>query len=278
MNGHIRRRSAVAVALAFLLGALASSNPVSAQTAGTATGSAFGVELGGPVPIDAMPVVEAQIPPGGSDSKSDALVEAPADPLATAFTAKVEADVATSLTVEADLASIIEAAQAGAPSTWHGRGYAVTEDLVAVTGQVTADVIEAEAVAGCDGTSEVFGSAASVAKVSVGGTAVPIPTPTPNQTLFDQGGIKIVLWETNWDPATGGTTDGSDTVFSNAMHVIGPGGVDLVVSHAQATVANCAVAQIVDPDPDPPPDDDVAPKNDEAPAATPVQAQPSFTG
>ncbi|MGH2687565.1 MAG: LPXTG cell wall anchor domain-containing protein, partial [Actinomycetota bacterium] len=66
------------------------------------------------------------------------------------------------------------------------------------------------------------------------------------QVLIDQPllGLKVVLWETNWDPSTGGTTDGSNTVFVNALHVTQSLlGIDLVASHAEATGACAAAAQ-----------------------------------
>ncbi|MBA2725035.1 MAG: hypothetical protein H0U53_03505 [Actinobacteria bacterium] len=269
----LRDRFALVTSVALVGGALFGPTPVSAQTAGSAMGSAYGVQLGGPVPIAARPTVEAVVPPGTEVHETDSLIEVPADPLATSFTALVEADASTKPDIEAKLQDTIEGQFAGAPAKWHGRGFAITEDLVAVTGQVTADVIESESVAGCDGTTPVFGSATRILNLSLGGTNIPIINPSPNQTLVDAGGIKIVFWETNWDPATGGTTDGEDTVFTNALHVTAPAGVDLIVSHSDATVATCRPAQ-PEPDPDPEPEPPAPP----APPAAPIEDEPLFTG
>jgi hypothetical protein len=104
---------------------------------------------------------------------------------------------------------------------------------------VTADVIESESAAACVGGDIIYSSAARIVNLSVAGTAVPLINPTPNQIVFDQGGIRIVFWETNWDPAAATLTDSSDTVFANALHVTAPGGIDLTVSHSEAN-ATCA--------------------------------------
>lgn len=276
-NRSIRHRFALASVVALVLGAMAGSTPVSAQSAGSASGAAYGLQLEGPVPIAATPAVEAQVPPGPKASETDSLVEVPADPLATSYTALVEADASVAPTVEPKLQATIEEAFAGAPATWHSRGFAITEDLVAISGQLTADVIEAESTAGCDGTTPVFGTAARIVNLSLGGQDIPVLNPSPNQVLIDQAGIRIVFWETNWDPETGGTTDGADSVFANALHVTAPGGVDLVVSHSEAAVANCIPAD--EPvGPDIGPNTEKAPNTEEAPPADPVPGAATFTG
>ena len=273
-NHSIRNRFALVAVVALVLGAMAGSNPVSAQSAGSASGAAYGLQLQGPVPIAATPTVEAQVPPGPEASETDSLIEVPADPVATSFTAKVEADAAVTPTVEPKLQATIEEAFAGAPKTWHSRGFAITEDLVALAGQLTADVIEAESTAGCDGTTPIFGTASRIVNLSLGGQDIPVLNPSPNQVLIDQAGIRIVFWETNWDPATGGTTDGADSVFANALHVTAPGGVDLIVSHSEAAVANCVPAA----PPDAPVGPDIGPNTEEAPPADPVEGEAFFTG
>ena len=269
----VRSRFALIASVVMVVGALFSSSPVSAQTASSASGSAFGVELKGPVPIGATPAIEAVVPPGNEVHETDSLIEVPADPLATSFTALVEADASVNPDIEAKLQETIEGEFADAPAKWHGRGFAITEDLVAVTGQVTADVIESESVAGCDGRDPVLGSAARILNLSLGGQDIPVINPSPNQTLIDQAGIRIVFWETNWDPATGGTTDG-EPLFTNALRVTAPGGVDLVVSHSEATVANCRPAG---PEPDTKPNTEPN-TNPPAPAATVIEREPPFTG
>ncbi|MDQ3645686.1 MAG: hypothetical protein M3345_01980, partial [Actinomycetota bacterium] len=144
-----------------------------------------------------------------------------------------------------------------------------------------------------------------IVNLTVGPTPVPVLNPTPNQVVFEQAGIKIVFWETNWDPATGATTDDSSTVYANALHVTAPGGIDLVVSHSEAT-ATCDRVQAgggknppaecedeVDNDGDGEidfPNDPgcSSPKDDSeidadrgpvpAPAASPIDVEPAFTG
>lgn len=256
--------AALATALLGLTGSAA------ADAVATARGSSFGLELAGPVPLEGQPTAEATVP-DGPESDADALLEVPADPVVTSATLAVAADAAVESEVEARLQAIIEGQNEGAPGTWNVRGYAITEDLAAVSSTVTAEVIESESTAACIGGDIVFGSASRVVNLAVAGTAVPLPNPTPNQVVFDQLGIRIVLWETNWDPATGGLSDDGDAVFTNALHVTAPGGIDLVVSHSEAT-ATCAG---VSPQP---PDDDDDDEVLEAPPARPVQGEPTFTG
>lgn len=208
----------------------------------SASSSAYGVQLAGPVPIEATPEVSATLATG---QVSDTLLEVPADPLATSFTASVTADAQKNSTLDMTLQSVMIAAAPGAPDKWNSRGHAITEDLGAVTDQILADVIESESAATCDGNDPVFGSAARIVNLSVAGTPIVIPPPAPNQVIVDAAGITITFWETNWDPATGGTTDGSSTVFTNGVHIIAPGGIDLIVSHSEATAA-CTAAQPAD--------------------------------
>jgi hypothetical protein len=192
-------------------------------------------------------------------------VHVPAAPLAESFTALVQAGGSSSGGLDARLQAIIEGEGGMAPAGWNGRGYAVVEDLVALVENLKAQVIESESVAGCLGGELVLGSASRVVGLTLGGNPVPIPGPGPNQELVNQGGIRIVLWETNWDPESGGTTDDSDTVWTNALRVTAPGGVDLTVAHSEAT-ADCAPESALPPPPA------------EAPPADEVVAEPPFTG
>ncbi len=221
---------------AMMLGSIALGGTVPA-----ASSAAYGVQLAGPVPIGARPEVSATIQTGQA---SDNILEVPADPLATSFTASVTADAVRNSTLDMTLQSVMIDASPGSPGKWNSRGHAITEDLGAVTDTILADVIESESVATCDGTTTVFGSAARIVNLTVAGTPVVIPPPTPNQVLLDQAGIRIVFWETNWDSATGGTTDGSSTVFTDGLHVTAPGGIDLIVSHSEAS-AVCTAAQSI---------------------------------
>ncbi|MFN2389105.1 MAG: choice-of-anchor P family protein [Actinomycetota bacterium] len=325
-----RLLKAAPVLLAALVGAsLFVYSPVAADPVTSAKGAAYGVSLT-PGNLGPLPSVEAAVPPGPTAEASDSVVEVPAAPLATSFTANVQANASIESTIDALLQSTMEGQAAGLPTKWNGRGYAITEDLVALTEQLKADVIESEAVAACDNGDIVFGSAARIVNLTLGTTAIPVLNPTPNQVLLDQAGIRIVFWETNWDPDTGGTTDGTKTVFANALHVTAPGGIDLVVSHSEATAGACAAPKDLkecedgvdndgdgkidfpnDPGCESPKDDDErdlkecedgvdndgdgkidfpadpgcdSPKDDdetdaaEAPPATPVDAQPAFTG
>ncbi|HVF54488.1 MAG TPA: choice-of-anchor P family protein [Actinomycetota bacterium] len=233
-----RKFSAYLAALVLATFAVAvGGGSASGETVSSATTSAYGVQLSGPVPIEAQPAVSASIADGHAD---DAVLVVPADPLATSFTASVSADASKEATQDALLQAVMEAQSPGLPTKWNARGHAITEDLQAVTDQILADVIESESVAACDGNAITFGSAARIVNLVVAGTAVVLPPPAPNQVVIDQLGIRIVFWETNWDPATGGTTDGSDTVFTNGVHITAPGGIDLIVSHSEATAA-CAL-------------------------------------
>ncbi|HVF53576.1 MAG TPA: hypothetical protein VNC78_08200 [Actinomycetota bacterium] len=228
------------VAALFAMGATAGADDVSA-----ATGAAFGVRLAGPVPIEDTPAVSASVPKGESDATDDILV-VPADPLATSFTAHVEANASVKSSIPATLQGTMDGAASGLPKKWNARGYAITEDLGAVTQQIQADVIESEATAACVGEDVVYSTAARIVNLSVAGAAVPVLNATPNQEVFNQLGIRIVFWETNWDPDTGKLAEGGDLVFANAVHITAPGGIDLIVSHSEAR-ATCGAMQAPKP-------------------------------
>jgi hypothetical protein len=266
-------------ALALTAGALAAAlfgltATAVADTVDTARGFAFGLELTGPAAISARPVAEALLP-DGPETSEDTLLNIPADPAVNSATLHVEGAVAPESTIEATLQDELTAEFPDAPPTWNARGYAITEDLAAVSSTVTADVIESESTAACVDGEVVYGSAARIVNLAVGATNVPVLNPSPNQVVFDQLGIRIVLWETNWDSATGTLADG-DTVFTNALHVTAPGGIDLVVSHSEAS-ATCAGERPRPPRPEPEPEPE-PPGVPQAPPAAPVQGQPSFTG
>lgn len=255
-----------------LIGAMTGAATVGAQASNTAGGSAYGVQLEGPLPIAATPTVEASVTGAGEETAEDSLIHVPAAPLAESFTALVQAGGSGTGELEARLQDVVEAAAGGeVPTGWNGRGYAVTEDLLAIAESLEAQVVESESLAGCVDGEVVYGSASRVVNLVLGGTQVPIPVnPTPNTVLIDQAGIRIVLWETNWDPETGGTTDGEATVWTNALHVTAPGGIDLIVSHSEA-FADCAPVQPPPPSPTPP---GIPP----APPPTPIEDVPTFTG
>lgn len=269
MKGSAQLRLGGVSVCLLLIGAVTGGATVGAQASSTAAGTAYGVQVQGPVPLEATPTVEAAVSGSGQKTADESLIHVPAQPLAESFTARVQAGASGKGTLNARLQAIIETATRSVPTGWNGRGYAVVEDLVAGAETVQAQIIESESVAGCENAKVVYASGARVVGLTLAGTAVPIPNAEPNQTLIDQGGIKIVLWETNWDPQTGGTTDGEDTVWTNALHVTAPGGIDLTVSHSEAR-AECA-PEVLPRGPGAPPIPD-------APPAQAIENQPNFTG
>lgn len=236
--------------------------PAAAQAATGATGSAYGVSLTGLTDFGPEPAVSATIPPG--ETAEDALLEIPLDPVLFSGTASVQADASQAAGIQPTLLA------GGA----NARGYALTEGLSAVEGTLTADAIASEATVTCVGNQAQFRTASEFENVALADTIVPLEeldgvidaldpvldalepllgdstldifTDQPNDVLLEvpELGIRLVAWETNWDGATG-TTDGSDTVFVNALRltiggVLGDliGEQDLIVSHAEAT-ADC---------------------------------------
>ena len=156
------------------------------------------------------------------------------------------------------------ATTASLPGSWNARGFAETVGInVGSLGPglpaLSANVIDAEAVSACVNGNVVHGTAARVLGLSLvtppvlpGLPATPIPLPSisttqPNQVLLDALGLKLTFWETNWNPANLKTTDGSSTVYTNAIHLVTPLG-DVIISHAEST-AKCET----DPGPGPTP-------------------------
>jgi hypothetical protein len=114
------------------------------------------------------------------------LLDIPAPPALTSATVSVVAQAETESTLAASLQATLDTTRPGLPTKWNARGYAITEDLVAINDIVSADVIESESVAACDGGKTVFGAAARIVNLRVAGTDIPVLNPTPNQVLFDQ--------------------------------------------------------------------------------------------
>lgn len=287
----MRRVAALSALFTFLFAITAF--PAAADPAETSRGSAFGLSATLP-PIDPQPLVEANAPPG--ESVVETFIEIPADPLVVSATGRVEADAAIESEFDATLRDVIEAnSSATVPDLFNARGFAVTEDLDALipdpaTGALlTADVLEAEALASCvDGQAQFF-AGSDIETITLADTVVPVVdellnpggaldpilgpdgpltpilgpqglqiTGMPNNVLLDQAelGLRIIAYETNWDSADG-TTDGSDTVFVNALHIIvTPDGLlgtilgaqDIIVSHAEASIACADDAPPVAPD------------------------------
>lgn len=259
---RIRGRSFV-VALCALGLVVMGVTPAAAQTADGASGSAYGVSLTGLTEFGPEPSVQATIPPG--ETAEDVLLEIPLDPVLFSGTASVQANASQAATIEPNLLA------GGA----NARGYALTEGLSAVEGALTADLIASEATATCVGDQAQFSTASQFQNVTLADTIVPLEelgavvdllqpvldaldpllgdssldifTDQPNDVLLEvpEVGIRLVAWETNWDGATG-TTDGSDTVFVNALRLTIGGALggligeqDLIVAHSEAT-ADCA--------------------------------------
>lgn len=122
---------------------------------------------------------------------------------------------------------------------WNSRGYAnTTYDSLLIGGDFVA-----EAVARCEDDQADFQTGADFGLI--GGSVLGADfTLGPNHQLdllglgLVTGGV-ITFWETNWDPATGGTVDGTDTVWVNAAHIVTPV-EDIIIGHAEAT-ADCPV-------------------------------------
>lgn len=274
-----RKKKGIALsALATALSMALIAGPLQAfgDPASIARGAAYGVQLNSLVDLGPAPIVQAAIPPGARDHQEDVLVEVPAQPLATSFTARVEGDASAASDLAATLQSVMSAASSNLPTRWNSRGYAIVEDLRALSDALTAEVIESESTVSCVNGQPQFATGSQIVNLSLNGQAIPVLNPEPNQVLFDQLGIRIVMWETNWNPATKGTTDGSDTVFANALHVTDSNtDTDLIVSHSEAT-ASCDDAND---------DDGVQAERDTtsshvspAPPAEAVAGNPSFTG
>lgn len=257
------KKKSLLVALCAMSLIVAGAMPAVADDADSARGSAFGISLEGLLPLGPEPQVEAAIPPGEEDR--DVLLEVPLDELLYSGTAVAEADATRASTVEPQLHT----------GTVNGRGYAATEELAALEGDLlTADLVAAEAVATCVAGQTQFSTSSVVQNATLAGSVLPLEelqgvidlldpvtdalepllgdssldvlVDQPNDVILEvpELGIRLIGWETNWDGGTG-TTDGSDTVFVNALRLTIGGALgeilgeqDLIVSHAEAS-ADC---------------------------------------
>lgn len=257
------KKKSLLVALCALSLVVAGAIPAVADDADNARGSAFGISLTGLVDLGPEPLVEAAIPPGEEDR--DVLLEVPLEELLYSGTAVAEADARRASTVEPNLHT----------GTVNGRGYAATEELSALEGDLlTADLVAAEAVATCVAGQTQFSTSSVVQNATLAGSVLPLEelqgiidlldpvvdglepllgdssldvlVDQPNDVILEipELGIRLIGWETNWDGGTG-TTDGSDTVFVNALRLTITGALgdilgdqDLIVSHAEAS-ADC---------------------------------------
>jgi hypothetical protein len=135
--------------------------------------------------------------------------------------------------------SDIETGQADSTATcvantplWNARGFAKSFD----DNTGTINQAESEAVARCVGATPQFETAATFGALTGGLSNDPTK---PNQALDPTGsGFQngtVTFWETNWDPRTDQTTDGSSTVFVNAIHIITPA-ENIILGHSEASV------------------------------------------
>jgi hypothetical protein len=115
---------------------------------------------------------------------------------------------------------------------WNARGFARAERIN--LSPLLVEFAEAEAVARCEGTRPVFMTGARYGSIS---GLLPVDRTIPNQrtNLVVASTAIVTFWETNWDPLTNTTNDGSDTVWVNALHIITPT-EDIVLGHAEATI------------------------------------------
>lgn len=250
------------------------ANGVDARGAEQARAEAWGAHVRGGA--DAGPAPEpvvAEIPPGEEDRDTDAVGQVRGEPLASATTLRGEAAVHQRPRLGGRLVDDTPRVQAvGPPTSWNARGHGAVDQLAALFAgdepQLTAELVEAEAVAACEFGDPHFASAARVQQLEFAGEEMPVlgealdtaeelvvaggPNEdvlanTPGGDQLAELGLRITAWETNWDGAAG-TTDGGDTVWVNALRVSvvegSPladtvGAHDLVVGHAEAR-ADCA--------------------------------------
>ncbi|MDP9405516.1 MAG: hypothetical protein M3O86_02790 [Actinomycetota bacterium] len=213
----------------------------------TARASAFGIFVSNVV--EPTPQVEVTAPP--DDSRSETVVDVPADPVVTSRTLTASADATEESEIEPilgeDMLTVVQGEEL--PERFNARGFAVTEDLDALDGNVTADVVRAEALAACIDGEVVLAAGTDIENLTLGDTAIDITGPDglgvvtgePNQELIDSAelGLRIVVNEI--------MTEGN-MVSVNALHIETlEGGVlgevfgeqDIIVSHAEAS-AECA--------------------------------------
>jgi hypothetical protein len=221
---------------------LALATPAHALPADAARGQAAGWR------IEALSLAEVILGPGASASLSSCPTDPP-DPCsvedsAAALNAKAppgtgeiasadlllaHAEATRDAEIVPELQPLMDSAAASAggpamPAAYNSRGYARTEGFSALDGTILADTLEAEtASAAVDEESVLDASAARVVNLRLAGvlalhSLAPIVPDEPNQELLDVAGVRIVFWETNWDAATGTTTD-EGPVWVNALRI-----------------------------------------------------------
>lgn len=289
-------RRTITAMLALVVLMLGSMAPAAAQAADNARAEAWGAQVTGIADLGPLPdPVVAEVPPG--EQASDNFVEVPAEPAVFSATLSGNVEAAQQNTVSARLQDRAAGASAATlPTAWNAAGHAITEDLEAlitegdaevpeeldnVLGELggggeelstaepqqveeallTAEVLEAEALAGCVDGSPVFATGSRVQRLTFGGENLglldepvqllvegqpneDVLANTPGGEALAEAGLEVIAWETNWDGGTG--TSGGDTVEVNALRVSvtegSPladlvGAQDVTVSHGEASVS-----------------------------------------
>jgi hypothetical protein len=182
---------------------------------------------------DSDQLVNVQFPPGSLTPA------AKADVLSSSADAYRDAAAVATLQTLMDNASPLNL-----PTPWNTHGYGRLEGFSALNGRIIADTLEAETVSGTrpDNNGDPIFTTASGSRVVnlrlAKGLEVfslaPIIPDKPNQELLNQAGVKIVFWETNWNPTTGTTTDGQ-AVWVNTLHITDSvTGIDIKAGQSQS--------------------------------------------
>lgn len=283
------RRILGALVVILLLGVLfAPFAAGEAVASGEGRGAGWSVTVGGIAQAtlvpDAVAVVPNNCPAAGpcENHDSEQLLGARVGPILSADAAasllRSEADAYRDASIVATLDGAMDAASAILPAQWNTRGYGRAEGFSALGGAILADTIEAEAVSGTrDDGGTIVPAVASGARivnlrlagVLAGETLADILPGQVNQELLNVnvpalgGNVRIVFWETNWNPATA-STPGGVPVWVNTLRITAPGGIDIAVAQASATSTYVA--------PPPPPNQPPTAVDDDAttPENTPV--------
>ncbi|MGH2735213.1 MAG: hypothetical protein ACRDKZ_06525 [Actinomycetota bacterium] len=126
-----------------------------------------------------------------------------------------------------------------ATELWNAHAYTKATDALDGAVQEAESEAVARCVGGPGGTVEFM----TGARFSPLADLIAGESDQPNQSLNPLAlGLAVsdtvTFWETNWDPRTNSTVDGSDTVWVNALHIETANGQDTIVGHAEAT-AEC---------------------------------------
>ena len=270
----------------FALVSVAQGEPVDT---GSAQAAGWSVQVSGVGSVTLVPQANAAVPdpcpatPPCEDHETNQLLSATVgsalNPTAQADALQSTADAYKDDDGNATLQSVMQGASPiTLPSAWNTRAYSHVSGFRALNGSIRADTIEAEAVSGTRMTGgnvvRVAASGARVVNLRFANalateSLAPIVPDVPNQVLFDRLGIRIVYWETNWEPATA-STPGNAPVTITTLHITTTTGIDIHV--AQTTADSIYTPPVVDPDPTPTddPDPDPTPTDDPDPDPTPT--------